>query len=156
MLLLLHARREYGRVEVQLYTFFISGLDGNERLSSRPGRFTSGKREPFIRWQEAVCARADLDVWESSLLLLPGIKPRFIGRPSRNHITVLTDLFRLPVNRCLITLNWKVMKRTVHGANWYPYCFSRIVTFFENICVLSFQLYCHIFKRKPNTLSVQC
>jgi hypothetical protein len=41
-----HSIKTYGEVEVQLYAFFTSALDGGEWLASRPGRFTPGKELP--------------------------------------------------------------------------------------------------------------
>jgi len=49
-------------VEVQLHAFLTSALDGHERSTSRPGRFTPGKEPPDTHWIGSwVGRRAGLD-----------------------------------------------------------------------------------------------
>jgi len=46
-----HAMKTYGGVELWLYAFITSALDGGEWSSSRPGRFTPGLRAPATHWR---------------------------------------------------------------------------------------------------------
>jgi len=57
-----NAMKKYGRVEVLLHAFLTSALYGYEESTSRPSRFTPGKRAPCDFWIWAwVGPRAGLD-----------------------------------------------------------------------------------------------
>jgi hypothetical protein len=56
--------------------------------ASRPYRFTPEKYPPVL------FGRCDE---EKNLFPLPGIEPRFFGRPARSLVTIVTELSHLPV-----------------------------------------------------------
>jgi hypothetical protein len=42
--------KTYGGVDILIYVFLPSALDGGEWSASRPGRFTAGERAPGTHW----------------------------------------------------------------------------------------------------------
>jgi hypothetical protein len=42
--------KTYGRVDVHSHVFLISVLIGGEWSASRPGRFTTGEKDPGTHW----------------------------------------------------------------------------------------------------------
>lgn len=71
-------------MELQLLSFLNSAIDGGEYSASRPGRFTRKKCVPGKRM-----GGAPEPVWplgRRDVLPLPGIKPRFLGRPGRRVV----------------------------------------------------------------------
>jgi hypothetical protein len=46
-----HCTKMYGGLHIWLNAFLIAILDGDERKSSRLGRFTSGEKAARIHWQ---------------------------------------------------------------------------------------------------------
>jgi hypothetical protein len=72
-------------VEMQMHVFVPSALDGDEFSASRPGRFTLGKESPIpIGYEAEWASEPCLDILDRNILSLPGIKPRFFGRPARS------------------------------------------------------------------------
>jgi hypothetical protein len=73
-----NAMREYGGVDVQIHIFLTSALALGEWSTSRPGRFTPGKRSPGIHWiGGSVDPRAGLDNLEKrKFLTLPTLTPQ--------------------------------------------------------------------------------
>jgi hypothetical protein len=71
-------------MDVYIYIFLTSALVGGEWSTSRPGRFTSGKRAPGTHWIGGwVDLRAALDDLEKrKFLTLPGLELRPLGRPA--------------------------------------------------------------------------
>ena len=70
------------RAEVQLYSFLTSAVDGSERSSSRPGRFTYTK-DPRYPLNRRLCGPLavdpDVSKWrEKSISPLPGFELRFV------------------------------------------------------------------------------
>ena len=65
--------KAYGYVEVQFHTFLTSPLDGGEWLSSRPSRFTPGKKAPGTHTVgDLVGPGAGLEVVVKSVFFPPG------------------------------------------------------------------------------------
>jgi hypothetical protein len=75
---------------VYVYSFLTSGKDRFEWSASRFDRFIPGERSPALHSVgEWVGSRA-------SLLSMPGIEQRFLGRPARSFVAIRTTLSRLP------------------------------------------------------------
>jgi hypothetical protein len=69
--------KAYGGVDVQIYIFLTSELDGGECSVSRPGRFTPGETAPRTHWIGGwVGPRDGLDDMKRKFLTLPGLKLR--------------------------------------------------------------------------------
>jgi hypothetical protein len=76
--------RPRGRVEVWLYSFLTSALEGGGWSASRPGRFTPGK-DPVLIVQEAGWASGP--VWSCAKNFAPpGFDPRTV-QPVASHYT---------------------------------------------------------------------
>ena len=86
----------YG-LEVYLHLFLYSPLEGALWSPSNSRPFTPGKAMPMPIEEQAGWATelfGCLGV-ERKLLPLPGIEPRFLGRPTRRLVTILTEVLRL-------------------------------------------------------------
>lgn len=79
------------------YTIFLT-LVLHSGEWSRPCHITSGKISPgnnCTRLEELLGSRDSLDVMQKSLLPLPGIEPRFLGRAASSLVASRTQLSRL-------------------------------------------------------------
>jgi hypothetical protein len=78
--------KAYGGVDVYIH-ILTSALAGGEWSASRPGRFTSGERDPTNHCiRGGVNPRAGLDdVEKRKFLTLPGLELWPLGRPARSQ-----------------------------------------------------------------------
>lgn len=82
----------------KLHLVLISALDTGERSVSRPGRFTTGDREPrypLHRILGQTKSRSVRSGEQINVATLPVIERRFLGSAARNVVAIPTELFRL-------------------------------------------------------------
>jgi hypothetical protein len=73
--------------------FLTSALDGGEWSASRPCRFTPAETVPTTHWIGGwVDPRGGMDTVDKNLLPLHRIESRFLGRPARSLVAILTEL----------------------------------------------------------------
>jgi hypothetical protein len=95
----MHAKKEYEGVKAWLNSFLTPTLDGGKWSASRPGHFTpveSAPPIPFNRRLGGPQKRSGRYGEENNPLPLPGIEPRFLGRPAHSLVTIPTALPQLP------------------------------------------------------------
>jgi len=86
--------KTYWGVEVQLHVLLTTAPEGAEWSDSRPGRSASGKEHPLYIWWKAGGVSVGLDAEVKRKSLCPSRESNF-GRPARNLIAILTELYRL-------------------------------------------------------------
>ena len=88
-LALVTPRSEAPGAEAQLRSSVISALHGGECKGSRSSRLTAVDSPRSGCWLDMKLGgpRAGLDVGQSIFVALPGIEPRFLGRPTRHYTT---------------------------------------------------------------------
>jgi hypothetical protein len=83
--------KAYGRVNVRIYVFLTSALDGGEWSASRPGRFTPGKSPRYPLDKKLDGTRTSLEeVKKRKILPPPGLELHLLGRPAGSQ-----SLYRL-------------------------------------------------------------
>lgn len=83
-------------VQIWLIWFLNSALGLGECLTSRPGRFTSGKgAKVTIGWESGWTPERSRRCEDDNLLLLLEIEPRILFRPARNLVTAWTQQFQV-------------------------------------------------------------
>jgi hypothetical protein len=92
----------------KLSLFLISALYNGERSVSRPGRFTTGDREPrypLHRMLGQTKSRSKRSGEQINVVTLPVIERRFLGSVARNLVAIPTELFRLKSEASTVSLN---------------------------------------------------
>jgi hypothetical protein len=82
-----------GGVEAKLHAFLTSALDGSSQFITL-GAFSPMERNSCTHWTGCWVGHSRPGHCEEQklLLLLPGIKPRFLERPSHSVVTISTEL----------------------------------------------------------------
>jgi hypothetical protein len=93
--------KTYGRVDAYIHVFLTSALVGGVWSASRPGRFTSGERAPYILWIGSLDRRLGGPQYRSGRrgeeknLATPGTRTPTSRASSPYPITTSTALLRL-------------------------------------------------------------
>jgi hypothetical protein len=81
--------KAYGGVEVYVHSLLTE--------ASRCSRFTPGELAPGRLWiKSRIGPRAGLDIFEISVLVLPGMEESFLGRPFRSLVTAIYSASNSP------------------------------------------------------------
>jgi hypothetical protein len=87
-------------VDVHLHAFLTAVLDKDERLASRPGRLSQGKKAqlPITRMLGSSQSRSETSEEERNRFPLPEMNPQFLGRPVGSLVTAPNKERGFPLN----------------------------------------------------------